>query len=121
MKCLVDNALSPVLAELLRSHGHDAIDVQQLGLGDASDETIFARAKLESRVFLSADLGFGDMLALSHANSPSTVLFRGLTNRLPGRQLMLILGNLKALEANLQLGCIAVFDDTQLRIRMLPL
>ena len=44
MKLLVDNALSPVLAELLRQAGHEAVHVRDIGLHHAADEDIFERA-----------------------------------------------------------------------------
>jgi len=44
VKLLVDNALSPVLAELLRAAGHEAMHVRDIGLHHASDEDIFERA-----------------------------------------------------------------------------
>lgn len=36
MKLLVDNALSPVLAELLRKAGHEAVHVRDIGLHHAA-------------------------------------------------------------------------------------
>ena len=48
MRLLVDNALSPVLAELLRNAGHEAVHV--IGLHHAADEDIFERAAAEDFV-----------------------------------------------------------------------
>mgnify|MGYP006293710801 FL=1 len=42
MKFLIDNALSPKLADLLTNDGFDAIHVRNIGLQHASDQEIFA-------------------------------------------------------------------------------
>ena len=47
MKLLVDNALSPVLTELLRQAGHEAVHVRDIGLHHAADEDIFERWRME--------------------------------------------------------------------------
>jgi len=41
MRLLVDNALSPVLAQMLQRSGYDAVHVRDRGLQHADDETIF--------------------------------------------------------------------------------
>ena len=71
MRLLVDNALSPALADLLRKAGHEAVHLREAGLHHAHDEEIFGRAAAEDFVVVSADTDFSTFLATrSVAMSP---------------------------------------------------
>ncbi|MGD0377804.1 MAG: DUF5615 family PIN-like protein [Streptosporangiaceae bacterium] len=45
MRFLIDNNLSPVLADKLKAAGHDASHVRDYGLQAATDQVVLARAR----------------------------------------------------------------------------
>lgn len=121
MRLLIDNALSPVVAERLREGGHDVTHVRDCGLQHASDEEIFRRAAAEGRVVVSADTDFGTLMALCHERRPSIILMRRPFDRRPRQQAALLLANLSRVEAVLNQGSIVVFDQHRIRVRLLPI
>ena len=92
MKFLIDNALSPALADLLQQAGHDAIHVRSIGLQHADDDAIFDRAAVEGRILVTADADFGTLLA-----------------------------NLPQLVDAMENGSIVTFEPARVRVRLLPI
>jgi predicted nuclease of predicted toxin-antitoxin system len=121
MKFLVDNALSPAPAVLLRQAGHDAVHVRDLGLQAADDEAIFDRAAADERAIVSADTDFGTLLASRPLKKPSVIQFRGPGSRRPDALARALLSNLAQVTEALEAGSIVTVEPTRVRVRSLPL
>jgi predicted nuclease of predicted toxin-antitoxin system len=120
VRFLIDNAVSPIVAERLRQAGHDAVHVREYGMQAQADEEITDRARHERRILISADTDFGTLLVLAGDSLPSLILFRHGASRKPERQVAVLLANLESIKEPLQSGCIVVFEEARMRIRQLP-
>ena len=121
MRFLIDASLSPQLVKTLNRAGHDALHVGDVLSLDAPDDTVFDTALDQQRVLVTADTDFGEILARRQATSPSVVLFRTPTGRRPSDLANLLVSHLPDIAEDLVNGAIAVFQETRLRVRSLPL
>ena len=120
MRFLADMGVSASTVRSLRASGHDAAHVSELGMKTARDDDILALALHEQRVVLTFDLDFGDILAASHGQSPSVIIFR-LSSARPehvNARLQRVLGEASAA---LDGGAIVVVEDERHRVRKLPI
>ena len=60
MRFLIDE-ISRSTVNLLRQHGHEAMDVREIGLRGASDADVAAYAQKHQLCLLSGDMGFADI------------------------------------------------------------
>lgn len=75
---------------------------------------------MQDSLILTADTDFGAVLAMQSSAGPSVIILRGRPKR-PMAQLKLILRNIGGLEDALNRGCVAVFEETRIRVRLLPI
>jgi predicted nuclease of predicted toxin-antitoxin system len=87
----------------------------------AADEVIFDRAASDQSIIVSADTDFGTLLATRSAPKPSVILFRGGGSRRADALARALLANLSQLAEALDAGCIATFEPSRVRVRMLPI
>ena len=121
VKFLIDNNLSPLLAEGLKAAGHDAVHLRDLGMQAAPDPAVLQRAQVDERVLVSADTDFGGLLSRSRATGPSVLLIRRLAGRRAAEQSAIILANLDQIAEDLTAGAVVVIGDDWIRIRRLPM
>jgi predicted nuclease of predicted toxin-antitoxin system len=121
VKFLVDQNLSPRLATALAEHGHDAVHTFDLGLGDAPDEVVLDRARIEDRTLISADSDFGTILASTRATRPSVIFIRRIQGRRVEQLSDLVVDNLDLVGGALAEGSLVVLGEGSARIRRLPI
>jgi predicted nuclease of predicted toxin-antitoxin system len=121
MRFLVDNPVSPLIAEMLRKAGHDAVHVRDYALQAAADIIVFERASKENRIIISADTDFGFLMARNKKSKPSVVIFHHSFPHRPEQQGKLLLDNLTQLSTALDEGSLIVFEGQRVRIRTLPI
>jgi predicted nuclease of predicted toxin-antitoxin system len=119
VRFLIDMPATPLLAQRLGEMGHDAIHAVDAGLATATDSEIIARAQAEGRVIVTCDLDYPRLLALSAADGPGVVLFRG--GSYSDRQMLDLMERVLRFADELDLShSIVVVDQERIRRHRLP-
>ena len=119
-RILLDQGLAATAANILREAGWDAIHVRELSMHAASDSSIIDYAARESRVVITLDRDFPQILALTMATRPSVVFIR--QQKLRAVELAELVTSIwKEYEHILEHGCVLKVSARGTRARLLPL
>lgn len=120
MRFLADMGVSTKVVEWLRTQDHDAVHLREQGLHRLKDPAVLAKAIAESRVLLTFDLDFSEIVALSHGQRAAVVLFR-LRNARADNVIARLREVLRTSADALHAGAIAVVEEQRHRVRPLPI
>jgi predicted nuclease of predicted toxin-antitoxin system len=88
MRFLIDESTGQSVAEFLRGLGHDVLVVSEV-MPQATDTDILARAVAESRIVLTNDKDFGELVFRSEQPHAGVLLLR-LQDESPGSRVRLV-------------------------------
>ena len=116
MKLFLDENLSSLQAKTLRDAGFDAVSVVEAGLSGAPDETVRDFAVGSSRVLVTLDADFANILRFPPAGTPGVLRLRihPATEDAIREALRTALAILKDTDLS---GCLAVSHGQTVRIR----
>jgi predicted nuclease of predicted toxin-antitoxin system len=119
MRFLADMGISMRIVEWLRSNGHDVVHLREQNLYSLPDSEIFDKAINESRIILTFDLDFGEIVALSKSRKVSVILFRLRNTTTPFviKRLDTMMTESAALLAETH---IVIIEENRYRTRKLP-
>jgi predicted nuclease of predicted toxin-antitoxin system len=119
-RIVLDQGLPSTAAIILREDDWDAVHAREIEMQEASDTEILDYAARESRVVITLDRDFPQILALTAATRPSVVLIRQQRLRAP-EVAALIASIWREHEHALDHGCVLKVSARGTRTRLLPL
>jgi predicted nuclease of predicted toxin-antitoxin system len=120
MRFLADMGVSQRVVMWLHEQGHDATHLRDEGLQKLENGAIFTKAFRESRIILTWDLDFTEILALSKTGTVSAVVFR-LMNTRSTHVVERLERVLSESAQDLEEGAIISVEEGRHRVRLLPL
>ena len=116
MKVKLDENIPRDVATLLRDRGMDVHTVLAESLGGSSDPTVLEAARVEERVVITLDRGFGDVRAYPPGSHPGSIVLRPDDQR-PTTVTDLVTSLVEHHDVEALAGCIVVVQRNVLRIR----
>src|SRR5687768_13723571 len=120
MDFLLDMPVSPSLVKVVESFGFTGIHIADLGLHKSPDSEILQLARDENAIIITADHDFPQLLALSAAEGPGIILFRG-GNYSDEEMRQLLERVLETIPLETLRVSVSVVDKKRIRITPLPL
>lgn len=120
MRWLLDQGLPRSTSSILTQSQEDVLHIGCIGMARATDPEIIRHALSEDRIVVTLDADFHALLAVSGSSKPSVTRIR--EDGLKGPQIAdLILRISRQFNAELDQGCVLIFQRGNIRYRMLPL
>ena len=119
-KLLADIHISPLTVAEIRTMGYEIHRVSDIISASATDAKIIELAILERAAIITQDLDFSALVAQSGLNKPSIVSLR-VSDAKPIRIATILKTVLPQIEPDLLEGAIVSIEETEYRIRKLPI
>ena len=116
MRFKTDENLPIEIAELITDQGHDALTVEDQGLGGTPDEQIAAVCQSENRILVTLDTDFSDIRQYPPGSHPGIIVFR--ISRQDRTSILSVTRRLlQSLSDHDPKGALWIVDDRRIRAR----
>ncbi|GAB2446884.1 DUF5615 family PIN-like protein [Nocardia tengchongensis] len=119
VKLLVDENLSPRIAEKLEAAGYDVVHLRDVGSQNGDNRRVLAQAKSLGRALVTAERAYADDLAAA-SSAPSVVVLRH-AEATADDQVVALRQALPRLDQLLSSGALVVLSDRRIRAWRFPL
>ncbi|MHB0976376.1 MAG: DUF5615 family PIN-like protein [Candidatus Aquicultorales bacterium] len=116
MRFLLDAGVPRSIQDFLRSQGHDALRLAEVGLLSADDKSVFAFSQSEQRLLITRERGFGDVREYPPGTHSGIIVIKDLNSS--AIQIREVFEKAWQELAGLDLsGTIVVVDSAKIRVR----
>lgn len=120
LKLLADVHISPITVSELKTIGYEIYRITDFLSASAPDTKIIELAFQKEAVIITQDLDFSALVAQGGMNKPSIVSLR-VSNASPDHISEILKTILPEIETELEEGVIVSVEDTEYRVRKLPI